>query len=341
MRPQSSPQVLVNGRWLSSLGYWGDLKITHRWPYGCWEATWRMAIKPYQRFADVVAGKPVQIRLASGNIWAGDLAEPDWDTGNMRAVGAARQGETSLCLTSLGETTSTPDTAVDQAIARGAVTWVRRNSLSATAFAPNDTTAQLNYLTALMDAWSTAQNMRWGVGPQREIYAAADPTTPSIHIRPGSGVLGVTEEQLAARVFGRYQSSSSGALSTVSVGAGIPEVGVSLLKYGLIDATAATNIITGIRNQLQARTGWTNGVTVTADMVTTPGGQRLGLDQVVASKMARLLGLRDERGGSASTDIVLGETIWDVPAGTVVCNPVGLTDRSLSGVVEASGGVLL
>jgi hypothetical protein len=336
----SSPQILVGGRWLSSLATWGDLTITHRWPYGCWEAQWKMALKPYQRPPALVAGADVEVRLGSGAIWAGDLPDLDWDSGTMTAVGAARQGETSLCLTSGGDTTSTPDTAVDEASARGAVQWARRVSLSSSAFAPTDETANLNYLTALLDAWSTSQSKRWGVNAAREVYAAADPTTPALYVRPGAGVLGVTEETQAARIFGRYLNTS-GAYATVNVGSGTPEVGVLLESHGPIDSTTATNIITGMRAQLQASTAWTNGVTVTAEQVTTPGGQRLSLDQVTAGKMARLLGLRDERGAEASTDIVLGETVWDVSAGTVVCNPVGLSDRSLSGVVEAGGGELL
>lgn len=320
---------------------WGDLKVTHRWPYGCWELGWNVLLKPWQRGHGFTAGAPVEARIASRAIWAGKLIRPDWTTGTMLAVGAAREGEEALCLSAVGETSSTPDDVVDQAIARGALSWVRRFSLDATPFAAGDATVRLNYVTALMDAWSTSKSMRWGVGPNREVYAAADPVTPTIYIRPGVGVFGVAEETLAARVFGRFEDLT-GTLDTVDVGAGAPEVGISLLKHGEIDSTKATDIITGMRAQLQERTGWTNGVTVTADMVTNPGGSRMGLHRVSsgAGRMARFLGLRDERGAEAHTDVVLGETIWDVPAGTVLCNPVGLSDRSLAGVVEAGGGEL-
>lgn len=318
---------------------WGDLKITHRWPYGCWQMDWNVLLKPWQRIPDFAAGALVEARMGSGRIWAGKLARPDWSTGAMSAVGAAREGEEALCLSTAGETSSTPDDVVDEAIARGALSWTRRVSLDATPFAAGDSTVKLNYVTALLDAWATSMGLRWGVGPNREVYAAADPVKPTIYMRPGTGVLGVSEETLAARVFGRHEDLT-GTLHTVDVGTGAPEVGISLLKHGLIDNSKAVAIITGIRAQLQERTGWTNGVTVTADQVTGPGGNRMGLDQAVAGKMGRLIGLRDERGADAHTDIVLGETIWDVPAGTVAANPVGLSDRSLTGIVEAGGGEL-
>jgi hypothetical protein len=340
MVPLTTPQVWVDGRPLSSLASWGDLKITHRWPYGCWALDWGMALKPYQRPIGLKADVPVEARMGSAVIWSGVLVRPDWDAGTFEADGLARQGEETLCLTSDGETTSTPDTAIDAAIARGAVDWIRRSSLSSAAFADGGSTADLNYVTALLDAWSSAQGKRWGVNARREVYAVADPTTPSIYIRPGTGVLGVAAEAIAGTVVGAYYDADH-VPHRVSVGSGRPEVGVGLANRGALDSTSATAIITGIRDQLQAVTGWTNGITVTADQVTAPGGEGMALDRVVAGEMSRLLGLRDERGASAQTDIVLGETIWDVTAGTVQCNPVGLSDRSLSGVIEAAGGELL
>lgn len=333
----STPRVYLGNQPLP--GLWGDLVIRHRWPYGCWEMTWGMVLRPYERPTGIIANAPIGGRLASGGIWAGNLAEPNWDTGEMTAVGAARQGETTLCLVG-GETSSTPDAVIDAGIARGALGWTRLASISAVPFASGDNTADLNYATALLDADRTAAGQRWGVDARRRVYAAADPTVPSIYIRPGAGVLGVTEEQQAATVFGRYQTLS-GALATVAVGAGAPEVGVYLGDHGRIDQARAIAVLTGIRDQLQAGTTWTNGLTVTADQVTTPGGERLGLDQVVAGKMARILGLRDVRGASAHTDIVIGESDWNVTAGTVEIKPVGLSDRSLPGIVEAAGGVLL
>lgn len=336
----TTPQVLVGGRWLSSLVTWGDLTITHRWPYGCWEATWQIAVKEYQRVAPIIADAPVQIRLGSGSIFTGNLAEPNWATGEMVAVGAAREGETALCLTAAGDTTSTPDLAIDQAVGRGALSWIRRSSLSGAALAAGDTTARLSYVTALLDAWALTVKQRWAVGPDRVVYSAADPTVPSIYVRPGAGVLGVTEATQAARVFGRYIGANN-AYATVNVGAGSPEIGVDLTSYGPTNATAATQTITAIRDQLQARTGWTNGLTVTADQVTNPGGVPISLDQIVAGKMMRILGLRDDRGASASTDVVIGETIWNVSAGTVQVNPVGLDGQSLAEVIEAAGGELL
>src|SRR5690606_17159294 len=153
--------------------------------------------------------------------------------------------------------------------------------------------------------------LRWAVDAHGVVYAAADPTEPTLYVRPGAGRLGVTEKRVAGTIVGRYQTSG-GSFDSVFVGSGRPEIGVSLAKHGVLDGTAATAICNGILSQLQERVGWTNGLTLTADMVTNAGGQRSGLSRVVAGRMARLVGLRDERGSEAHTDIVLSQTIWDV-----------------------------
>lgn len=336
---RTSPMVFIDGRPLQSMAMWGDLKIADRWPYGCWEMQWNVILKPYQRIPRFATGAIVEARMGSGVRWRGTLGQPDWDTGAMRAFGLARRGEEAMALDVSEATTSVPDVAVDQAIARGVLPWRRRVSLSAVPFAATESTAQLNYVTALLDAWANSEGKRWGVDARGDVYAAEDPTVPSIHVRPGAGELGVSDRNEVARIFGRFEALD-GSYQTASVGAGAPEVGMSLFKYGPIDMVKATAVITGIRDRVQAAPGWSNGLTLTADQVTTTGGQRLGLDRVVAGKMARLLGLYDARGRWASTDIVLAGSDWDVTAGMVAVEPVALDDETLAGVTADMGGEL-
>lgn len=338
------PQVRVGGIWLTSLGWWGDLVVTHRWPYGCWEATWAMNLRPYERPRGIVRGALVEVLDAGSPLWVGRLTEPDWSASSFTAIGLAREGETVACLSS-GLTTSIPNAAIDGGIARGALSWIRAADFSSTPFGEADATDQINYVTDLLDARSEEVGRRWAVGPDRRVYDAADPVTPSWHVTPGSGELGVADEDYVTDVYGRYRTTA-GAFATVVASdpvafAGRVERLVDLTGLGRISAARAQATVDGILAKFRARTGWTNGVTVTRDQITSPGGVSPALSSVRAGQLVRMQGLSDPRGLSASTDIVLGETIWDTTEQTIALNPVGMAPRDLASVVETEGGRLL
>lgn len=343
------PEVWVGSgsqaRPLTSLAWWGDLLVSHRWPLGSWEAKWLMPLAPWQRYPQIREGARVDIRIGSWPYWTGQLADIGWDSGEMVAIGACRQAEEALCFDAVGETTTIVDVAVDQAIARGALDgWTRPVSLSSVALGDEIQTDRVNYLGAMLDAWSTSVNKRWYVDPRRAVRAASDPTEPSALIIPDSGVLGVADEAKAGTVFGRYLDASTGQPQTVrypTSGGGRPEVGMNLLdKHGPISAATATGICQGVWSQLQARPGWTNGITVRAGQLLSMGGSPLPLWSRTAGHMTRLLGVRDERGLSANTDVVIGESIWNVKDDTLTLNPVGMAARDLGSIIEAAGGTV-
>lgn len=342
--PGSDLQVRVGGVWLSSLGWWGEPKVTHRWPLGCWELTWVMNLPAYQRPYALRTGAVVEAFWGPGRIWMGKLTEPDWDQQEFVAEGLSRQAEGALCFDSGGATTSIPDTAIDQAILRGIVNWSRPASLSSVAFAEKAATDSLNYLGALLDAWSTSVSKRWAVGANGVVYAAPDPPAPTWYVMPDAGDLGVADEDYVSAVYGRYRNTT-GVFSTASAidttpPAGPKEIGVDLTPLGRINSTKATAVVTGILAQTKAQTGWTNGLTVRPDQITSLGGIKAHGALVIAGQMVRLQGLRDERGLAAATDIVLGETVWDVTEDLVTLNPVGLAARDLASIVEKAGGSL-
>lgn len=350
--PQTGPEVVVDGRWLTSVAPgWGDLKITDRWTPnnggggGPWEATWTVPVNRLRRHQALLARKRVRIFVGGWCRWSGYMSEPDWDTGEMVALGSVRKAAEAICFDSTGQTTSVPDVAIDQAIARGAVDWTRRASFSAVAYTGTGTgaTDRLNYLGQLLDADATRQNVGWGVTARDEVYTAAAPTTPTMLVAPDSGVLGNADDTLAATLFGRYTSSTTGRYETTSVGAGTPEVGVDLTDQGRKTQAEAAVILTGMRDQLQARPGWTNSLILTAPQITSPGGCRTPLALVRADgrQMARLQGVRDERGLDSGTNFAVGETVWDVADRTVQVAPVGMIGRDLGSIIENAGGVLL
>ena len=326
------------------MGWWGEPVITHRWPLGCWEMTWEMNLPSYQRPATLRAGAEAEAFSAGTCVWSGLLLEPNWNSQEFVAAGHAREAERTLCLDWVGGSTSTPDVAIDRGIAAGALHWIRPASLSNVPFGESDATDQLNYVGALLDAWSLEAGAKWAVGPDRRVGIGVDPTAPAWHVMPDSGVLGVADEEYVSAVFGRYQTEA-GAYDTVSVfsatqPAGSRESGIDLTGKGRLTTARAQATVQGILDQMGARTGWTNGVTVTSGQITSPGGTPANLALVRAGQMVRLQALRDQRGLSASTDIVVGESIWKPTDDLITLNPVGLAARDLSSIVERAGAVL-
>lgn len=341
------PEVYVDGRPLTSITpSWGDLEVTHRL-LGSWETKWAMGLDPVQRPAQLRADAVVEVRVGSYCIWGGDLVEPNWAEGTFAAVGACRQAEGSLALdNATGQTTSIPDKAADDAISRGALNCTRPASISTLPLGESDETDTLNYVAALLDAYvekiSTATTpARWYVDPWRALRFAFDPTAPSAYLMPDNGVLGTAVEAQVGTVVGRYIDSTSGILENVSYGDGLPEKGVSWESRGPMTAAEATDLCEGVWAPLQAQPGWTNGLTVTGGELLTPGGRAMPLWKFTAGQMLGLLAVRDLRGLSLNTNVVIGESIWTPAEDQTRLNPVGKVARDIRSLAEAGGGVLL
>lgn len=339
----------LGGTWLSSLSdspVWGDLTVEHRWPLGCWEATWSMTTTSRKRPPALTANARTEVFLGSHCIWSGQLTEPDWAGGRFVAQGYCRQGESVPCMTAFGMTTSVPDVAIDNAISARWVDWLRTASISSTAYAVTDTgvttdaTDDLNSLAALLDAYTGDNQLRWGVDPMRRVYAAPDPTTPTWDVSPDTDPMGVSAEVLASTIAARYITNAVGDLATMVVGVGGPVVMVDLTSRGQITAAKAQTICQNILAQTAATTGWTNGITVSRAQVMR-GGIHPHLGLVTAGQMVRLLGQRDPRGLDANTNVVVGASLWDATADTVALSPVDLVDRDLSTIIAKAGGALV
>lgn len=340
MRPEIVLGSGANRTWLSSVAGWGALKISDRWGdggSGCWEATWEMTLPPLYRPRGLTTDIPVAIYVGSEEVFAGRLPDTDWDAGEFSALGAVRDGEEALALTGAGATTSTPNTAVDAAISRGAVNWVRRSSISASSVAATDATDGLFFLQPLLDAYADGAGVRWAVNARREVYAAADPTVPIWYVIPGAGELGTSTDRMVGKLYGRWRNTA-GTLATVTSGTGLPEVAVDLTNRGALTSGQAQTILNGIRTKAIATKNFTNGLELDASQIISRGGTPAALHRVKAGLMVRLLALRDERNGLPWTDIVIGQSEWDVDAGTITLTPVDAEDRSLEAFVEEAGG---
>lgn len=344
-RPVTRAEVFVDGLPMSTITRygWGSLH-TKTILTGDDEATWSIINFPnrnYEKHPALVYGAPVDIKVGTTPVWAGALVEPDWDAGSLTAVGAPHEAEAAICLTSGGLTTTKPNTAVDQAIARGALGWTRRDDFGTTAVGnADDSTNGLTYVSDLLNAWADENSSGWAVNPRRQLVITGAPieTAPRWYITPGSGVLGAADDDRVDRVFVRYISTASGnPLATASWPATTPqggkERGVNITSRGPISATRAQNIAAGIWGKLSGRSGWTNGLTLDRSQITTPGGIPARLEYIRAGHTMRLLGVTDPRSLGLHLDVVIGDTDLDHDAGTIQLNPRGLAKRSLEDVL--------
>ncbi|UUW88407.1 hypothetical protein [Pimelobacter simplex] len=350
-RTTTRPEVRItaNGAafWLSTIVpfTWGELKHSTR-TNGSWQASWTIPIVPNWRHPALVYGAAVEIFLGPVCVWAGSLEEPNWDAGEFVAIGACRDAETNPGLTSLGVASTVPNVVVDAAIADGGLAgWTRVGDLGATAVGQADGTGGLVSISSILDAAAQEAGVgtRWVVNEQRQVLMSpVDETKPTWHVIPGSGVLGSAAEERVDRIYVRYIDATTGRRATVSY----PTSGPARMKRtaditdrGLKTVAQATAIAQDEWNKLQGRSGWTNGLTLTAGQVTTPGGAIADLALVRAGDTVRLLGVPDARGLAQNTDVVLAETDYDWADDQLQANPVGRAARDENSVLEQVGNL--
>lgn len=342
--PITRPEVRVGGWWMSGIAPWGDLKTSTRLT-GDWQASWSMIRSPRKhlmRHPALVYGSTVEVMLGPVCVWCGSLTEPDWDSGEVIALGAPREAENAIALNAAGETTTKPDPAIDQAIARGVWNVTRGDDFGNTAIGEGDDASSGSPSVArLLDAWAEdADNGDWYVNRQRVVHAVTrDESEPLWYITPGAGEMGAADDERVDRVFLRFSDSTDGgALHTASYPATTPaggiERGASVTNRGLITPTFAGKLAEGIWRKMNGHSGWTNGINVNRSQVTTRGGIAANLAFIKAGDAMRLLGVPDPRGLAHNLDVVIGETDYDWSAGTIQLNPVGLAARTFEAVLE-------
>lgn len=334
------PWVRVAGVPLDTHAPVGDLVIENRWPFGCWEAAWSMALRHRQRLAGVVKGAPVDVLLGSYPIWAGQLEERDGD--RFMASGAARLAERAPALNTSGMTTTTPDVAIDKAIASGWLSWVRISSVSSVPYAGSDTATtdasdRVNAVAALLDAYTAENNVRWKVNQFRHLSVSADPvTTLDWDAYPSEQVLASASEKLASTIVARW-ADASGKLTTTTTGSGLPVALVDLTPLGGLTSGRVTTISNTILTRAAAAAGTVGAFTLTRDQIRG----RPHLARIVAGQRVRLLGQQDpDTGMSTTPQVVLGITSWGVSERTVTCTPVDAAARDLAAIVAEQGGQL-
>lgn len=350
----TQPEVFIDGVPLSAVVAWGDLETTTRIS-GDWTATWGLIAPPRSHIQKNPLFRPrarVEVKVGPLTVWLGYLNRPDWDSGQLTAIGLCRQAEGAVAvINSTLQTTSNPNTAIGQAIARGALTWRWSGSIHGKSVLGDTGQAeQFDSIAQLLDAAGEQLGWRWHVDRSGYLRTLPYPleVDPEWFITPDTVELGSTSAEQVDRVMVRYaDSAASSALKSASYPATTPaggfEKAVSLANQNAITTARATAIAKGLYDRTQGQPGWTNGVEVSPAQVMTPGGLPAPLPLIRAGHSIRLLGLPDVRSSALHTDVAIAETTYRWSENVIQLNPEGLVADGLDAAIEAiaPGGVVL
>jgi hypothetical protein len=338
-----TPQVYVAGMPIAALAPVSGLVISHEWPAtgvgGPVSADFSVLLPAAKRPSWLVKDAPAVIRMGGMSLLAGSLAEPDWSEGSITINAASGEGSSTACLnTDQATTTTTPNTAIDAAIARGALTWTRPASISTTALTTGDQTADLKSISDMLATYADRSGKRLYVDAGRQIMQGVDPTTPEVFIVPHAGELAWTTAAQATRLFGRWQDAF-GKLHTSSVGTGATEQLVDLTGNGPLTSSQVTAILNNILARSTAG-GWANGLTLAAEQFI--GAPLLSdiASRVGRGLMARLLGQRDPRPDRLPVgyvDFVVERSEWHVDDRQIILTPRGMVARDFASILADAG----
>ena len=293
---------------------------------GSFRASWVFNLTPRSQHQALAVDALVEIMCGPLPVWAGTLAYPDRSTWECTAYGFAAKANQYLALDGTGTPTRDVGVAITQAIARG---WNVSNPAGYGVGATAVGSADGNPVTlgSLLDDYAKQLGQRWGVDGRRRIYFRTDPTSPNWLASPEATAFGVTNEDRAKTLAGRYLDSTTSAPATAFAGSGAPEADVDLSDRGAMSFVEAGVVLGGMLALGKSETVWTNGVTLTEDQLTTMGGSRAFLPGVRGGQLMRSFGLPYTT-NALSLDTVIDLTRYTQGERQIYVEPVNLAETS-------------
>jgi hypothetical protein len=322
-------ETIVNGEWQSLETFVGDVTMSTIWPGGSDLLSWTPTL-PFARFA---GGEDVIGSYGGVPVWHGHLLEPDPSQDQLSATGAWREGAGFAALDGTGTGTKVPDTAIDQAIARG-LNWTRPTSLQSSNVGLDISQGPVSVAT-LLDTMASGQTSRWGVDPYRQVYKVDDPTEPSYQTLPLAEGLGFALDNYASTLIGRYLDSVSSTYKTETVWVtpthGYVEDIVDLTPRGGRTAAQVDSVLSNMLAKDRAVPQWTRSIEVAYGELLSMGGVPVALETVAAGELLRVNGgfeLAQRLNGAMFVDIQIGRT--ELSGGTLTISPMQLAARNLT-----------
>jgi hypothetical protein len=341
-----TPSVYVGGFKVETLAPVSELVLACEWPAGSGlgvggpvSASFGIVLPPAKRPGWLVKDAVAESRIGGLSLLAGRVTEVDWDGGRVSIDGAATEGGSTVCVDGSGAPSSTPDTILDAAINRTAVSWNRPASISASPLATGNVTTSLNYVTDMLGQYGKSNaGARVYVDQARSVRVGADPAIAEIVVVSGAGELPWASQDQATRLAGRWVDTT-GVPSTTFVGSGAIERIIDMTALGPQTSGSATTILTNILAQLTAG-GWGGGLAISSNQIL--GGLHLADVFCRASRglMVRLLGQRDPRPGRlpvSCVDFIVERAEWHVADNVIVLTPRGMVTREFAAVLDDFG----
>lgn len=338
-------QIVADGTWVSSIGAWGDLKYSTVADGGCEAASWTLNRPRNFSHPALRPGALIELKSGPHTFWSGELGadidfEPDkgWSYG---ARGLVSQGEQAICFDGSLNTTSVPDTAIDEAIARGALDWIRSDSISSASFSDTDETDRLNKVNDLLFAYADEQNKRIRVDGNRVVGIYADPTVPDYYLGAGLAEVGFADEDYASDLYLRYYNGTGYATEHVSDASAAAtlrrEFPVDATNLGTTTSGKVADVGAGLLAKGRARYAMTQALDVSRLQLTTPGGKPASLHRVRGGHLVRAWDVRVPQGPSLPYfDFVIGRTEHVDGEDAITIAAVGLADRTLTDVLTTA-----
>lgn len=280
-------------------------------------------------------GQLVELFDGPACVWVGRLGQPDRAAGRMKATGLAELAYSTPSLNSGGAVTTVANTAVDAAITRGALPWIRDASLSA-ANVSTDTQGETPTIGEILDAAADDVGKWWRIGNDRRVEFYSKPTTPQWVTTPAAGALGVAEGDYASVLQGRRRDVTAGTYATETVSdaealalLGRVEATVDLTALGYLTAAKAQSILAGRLAKGRARYKWTNGISVSPFTLRSPGGVPAHMTSVFGGDLVRFMVQRDESRylrGRGYVDELIGRIEHRPTQGVVELQPANLDE---------------
>lgn len=217
MSHRDPTQIRVGGYWLGLEMTCSPPTVVTTWgvdgapgPSGTYEISWGVDLPQGSRHPALRRSALVEVVDGGVVVESGLMLRPNWRTGEMTAVGLARQASGFAAENGTGDMgTSIANAAVDHMIARATTHTTRPVNLLATAAGENSNTDALPYVEDVLNTAARIQDRRWGVTPDGRWFFADDPTEPTWVLAPGVADLEFAGDGYAPTVKVRYLSQEA------------------------------------------------------------------------------------------------------------------------------------
>lgn len=287
-------------------------------------------------------------------VWSGLLADPKrgspWQ---ITGQSLSSLGGNYLALDSDSQITADPNTAIDQAIARG-LPWIRTIDLPTTTVANNGSD-----VASLMDAVALGAGSYWQVDTDSHVQLAELETDPSLILASITTPGGRTVDAFATDVWAKYVSIAYDADNNVIAGPtlyvaadanpalsaprpfGRVEAVYDATPAGPITSDTAQTMADGALALSKPQPSFTGDLTITPGALTSVGGQPVRLSTVRAGRKVRMVGVQPdpvlgEQVFAISVDIVIGQWEYDADSDTAKLTPLGAAKRDLASILRAA-----